>query len=648
MLQPTADGDLVGTITGLAHPFSTTRLNALLRPLGLDGIALWGHGELGGLRWDAPGERAWRVRLGPNRAELGRPGLRLRITAPPRGCTVMLENLGPDAVRVRLSAPRAVPAGLEGRPHPLAIDGGLALDAPNGALALIVSGSAPTPQADTGAGPSVALAAGARAVVAAAADLREARRRADAVSDAWQAHQRAFERHDRWLRTRLEIDDPLLATLMAHTLHAATSSEKRDDDGTFAGLAAGHGYAVPARSYFRDGYWTSQALLPFAPELVREQALLLGSGVHADGEAPSGVIHASAVGERVWASMLARDAELRRDHRQPGEWWTDHFDSPWLYALLVWDYIAWTGDRGLLQADLGDGRRVRDALRSVLHRTSVAVSSAALPEKPLNDRDWADNVFRSGSVAYDVALAYGAVKASLPALHRWEPALHAALAGWLHRAPQELLRQLWLPGAGHLAEYRRPDGSLEPHLALDSVVAVRYGMLPEPNATEHLAALCRELLTRHNRHQPYGDWGVMCAYPAYGRRNELRGKTRFPYRYHNGSDWPYLDGLLAEELLRLRHPDAGYALTRWWRVGLDHDWSAPVEYFSPPFGRGSPLQGWSSTPARAIVSGAFGIGPERTPTAPPWPDASLNGVHLQGKHLAAHASDNHLEIKRHD
>jgi hypothetical protein len=90
---------------------------------------------------------------------------------------------------------------------------------------------------------------------------------------------------------------------------------------------------------------------------------------------------------------------------------------------------------------------------------------------------------------------------------------------------------------------------------------------------------------------------VLCTFPPYRRRSDTRAKSAFPFRYHNGADWPYWDGVYAEELLRRKLPGWRYPLLRWWQTCLQQGWAGAVEYFSPPFGRGSPLQGWSSLPA---------------------------------------------------
>ena len=49
-------------------------------------------------------------------------------------------------------------------------------------------------------------------------------------------------------------------------------------------------------------------------------------------------------------------------------------------------------------------------------------------------------------------------------------------------------------------------------------------------------------------------------------------------------------------------PGWRYPLTRWWKTSLANGWAGAVEYFSPPFGRGSLLQGWSAMPAAAVMA----------------------------------------------
>ena len=53
--------------------------------------------------------------------------------------------------------------------------------------------------------------------------------------------------------------------------------------------------------------------------------------------------------------------------------------------------------------------------------------------------------------------------------------------------------------------------------------------------------------------------------------------------------------------MRRRLGGARYALTRWWEACLANGWAGAVEYFSPPFGRGSLLQAWSAMPAAVAL-----------------------------------------------
>jgi glycogen debranching enzyme len=117
-----------------------------------------------------------------------------------------------------------------------------------------------------------------------------------------------------------------------------------------------------------------------------------------------------------------------------------------------------------------------------------------------------------------------------------------------------------------------------------------------------LEAVRATLESRRNDRQPYGDWGVLCAFPPYSRRADLRGKSAFAFRYHNGGEWPWLDALYAGERLRRGLPGWRYPLTRWWEVCLANGWPAAIEHFSPAYGRGSLLQAWSCLPAAVALS----------------------------------------------
>ena len=136
---------------------------------------------------------------------------------------------------------------------------------------------------------------------------------------------------------RLPQADPVLRSMVSQGTHAALSSIRQDEKGRFAGLAAGQAYSAPARTYFRDGYWTLQPLLELAPEVVREQIRLLATGIQPDGEAPSGVILSGQAQAIAWDKFRRGDKVYAGEHLRPGDWWSDHFDSPLFFILALGD-----------------------------------------------------------------------------------------------------------------------------------------------------------------------------------------------------------------------------------------------------------------------------------------------------------------------
>lgn len=394
---------------------------------------------------------------------------------------------------------------------------------------------------------------------------------------------------------RLPEADPLLRSMVQQGTHAALSAIRQDRDGAFGGLAAGQGYSSPARTYYRDGYWTLQPLLELAPEAVREQVRLLAKGVRDDGEAPSAVILSGPAQSAAWDIFRRSTEPYATEHARSGEWWSDHFDSPLFFILAVGDYVAATGDTA-------EAERHWSKVAAIVARYQRAAGPDGLPLKPNHDRDWADNVYREGHVAYDLGLWLGAmdVVAKLGAKH--DPKLAAEAAALAKAGRAALDTSLWLEEAGHHAEFRNTDGFVEDHFAIDSLTLLRYDATSPERAERTLRTAERMLESRGNPDQPYGDWGTLCAFPPYKRAADTRSKSAFAYRYHNGSDWPYWDGVYAQERLRRGLGGARYALTRWWQACLQSGWAGAVEYYSPPYGRGSLLQGWSGLPAGVAVS----------------------------------------------
>ena len=553
------DDGLITTDGAVTIPFMAPRLQGELTADGRLDLSLWGAGRLGVLRVD--GLNGAGV-IAPNRLETSGGGLFVAQSAP---VLVLRGAMAGRFTPARRSANWAEPI----QPPRIERSDARRIAALPWGVVLIET-----------RGPDVVAAAG---VDRAEAERGLALSVPQVVAEA-QAHARRCD--------LLTTADPVLRSLVVQGAHAAFSSIRRDEHGAFAGLAAGLAYSAPARTYFRDGYWTLQLLLRLAPDAVLAQIDLLAEGVQPDGEAPSGVILSGPAQSAAWEARRRAGRRLAAAHRRPGDWWSDHFDSPLFFVLTVGDYIDATGDHGPLE-------RHWPKIAAVFERyAALAAAGGGLPAKPRHDRDWADNVYREGLVAYDLGLWIGALGVIARLGGSVDPGL-AGRAQALAQTARPLLDQLWL--GDRYADYRRADGSLEPHLTLDSLTLLRYDATPEDKAGAVLEAVRARLESRRNPDQRWGDWGMLCAFPPFARRADLRAKSAFAFRYHNGAEWPWLDGLYARERLRRGLGGWRYPLTLWWETCLAQGWAGPVEYFSPPFGRGGLLQGWSSYPAAAAL-----------------------------------------------
>jgi hypothetical protein len=452
---------------------------------------------------------------------------------------------------------------------------------------LALKGARPVGIWPSGAGGFIVEPRGADWVVAAGADEMEAA--AALALDVPEIVRQAADHVERC--DLLPAAEPVLRSLMMQGAHAALSSVRHDRHGAFGGLAAGLIYANPPRSYYRDSYWTMQLLLRLAPDVAAAQIDLLARSVQPDGVAPSAVIvggeHADAFEQRRLA-----EAAMAAIHWRPGEWWSDHFDSPLFFVLAVGEHAAATGDDAL-------AHRHWPSLAAIFRRYMALRGPQGLPVKPHNDRDWADNVARAGLVAYDLGLWIGALDALARLGEQLDPPLAEQARAEAAEARAAADAALWR--GDHYADYVRPDGWTEAHLALDGLMLLRFGAAPEGRATTVLGRCRDQLESRRNTDQPYGDFGMLCAWPPFADHAALRAKSAFPYRYHNGGEWPWLDAVYAAERLRRGLPGWRYPLTRWWEVCLEQGWAGAVEHYSTPYGRGSLLQAWSSLPAAVAL-----------------------------------------------
>jgi hypothetical protein len=341
--------------------------------------------------------------------------------------------------------------------------------------------------------------------------------------------------------------------------------------GEFKGFIAGINYQFPARTYYRDGYWTILSILPVAPELVKNEILTLSNGINKDGRCPSAV---------------------KSDFKN---WWGDHYDSPSFFVTMLYDYVRKTGDKTILDSHWSGGGTVLDAAESVIKKLSEHADARGLlvKEGRYNRRDWADNVFRRGFVTYDSAL-YARALEGLGFLNglkdnREKKDYYDKL---FLSSKAAINDTLWDEEKGYYVNYIDGD-FVEDNLSLDTVVTVLFDIAGESRARRVLEAMEKTLETRNNKEQRAGDFGVMCVYPFYKRGGDVVLKSTEPYYYHNGADWPYLSAAYAYAKLMYKM-DYLYPLTRWFDYNLEKGKYTPVEFYSPPHKDGSMLQGWSA------------------------------------------------------
>ncbi len=633
--QISNSGELSYT-TPVTLPISTPRINATITPKGIKNISIWGQGPMGNIYFSPPkaltpnsnSSDRLSYTLQPNIFNLKNANGTLSIYALRELPAFIIENKGfLKNLHLHMSPYRKKLAGLENKTMKEITTHTVLYKLPQGTMVIAKIKHNLK-----------------KLFIISAGEYREAKQTIEEVVQNPKRYIESAKSYTSWLTSRFISDDSLLNSLFIHCLHSALSSYKEDSSKKFAGLSAGPGYSLPARTYYRDSYWTAQTLLPFKPHWVREEIKILMRGIKENGEAPSGVIIPTPIGKRYWERQLSLDPSLKIRHTNPEDWWSDHFDSPLFFVLMVFDYCYWTDDYTILKEKI-QGKTVWKAVLTIINRYRSLPHYQSLLLKPNNDRDWADNVFRSGMVTYDNALYYRALVVTAKWAKRINPELSSKLWALSLKVKKNMLSLLWLKHKGYFMEYIAADSDLrETHLNLDTLIATRFGITNRAQTRQMLNQVAKILETRNNNKQPYGDWGIMCTYPPYSNKKTLWGKTSFPYRYHNGSDWPYLDGVYADLLLYYGMENWKYPLTRWWEYSLSQGWTEPVEYYSPPWGRGGLLQAWSSMPASAIISGGFGLHPERKLRIPPWGDSSLKGITFQSKPLSLHVWGGKIKI----
>lgn len=368
---------------------------------------------------------------------------------------------------------------------------------------------------------------------------------------------------------KYETDNEFLKAYYQSLLNCSLSNYK--DLGKFKGFLAGIVYQFPARTYYRDGYWTVLAALPVRPELVRNEIITLALGINKKtGKCPSAV---------------------KSNFKN---YWGDHYDSPSFFVIMIYDYIAHTGDYSVLDEKCKCGTVYQAAVKALGRLSSSADDTGLLVKGgKFNRRDWCDNVFRSGYVTYDEAL-YARALYAMGMLAKSKGLTQDAMAYHENflKVRKAINDILWDAEKGYFVNYIDGDFA-EDNLSIDTVVMVLFNLCDEERAKSVLNKMEQILESKYNHEQGAGDFGTFCVYPFYKEIEATVQKSSLPYYYHNGGDWPYLSALYAYAKL-MHKMDYMYPLTRWFEYNIEKGNFTPVEFFSPIHPDGSLLQAWSS------------------------------------------------------
>lgn len=352
--------------------------------------------------------------------------------------------------------------------------------------------------------------------------------------------------------------------------------------GDFKGFLAGIVYQSPARTYFRDGYWTILSILPNRPELVRNEIITLATGVDKDGKCPSAVKYNFK------------------------NWWGNHYDSPSFLAIMVYDYVRITGDKSIL-SEKWRKTNILDACRMVVEKLAECCDSTGLLYKggEYNRRDWCDNVFRIGYCTYDEALFQRALYALGELYKGIDDELSIEYYARAEKVKNAINNMLWEPKLGYYVNYK-DENFVEDNLSIDTVVCVLFGIADKEKSLSMLSKMEALLESKNNREQKAGDFGCLSVYPFYKDNKSVVIKSSLPYYYHNGGDWPYWSSAYAYAKL-MHGMDYEYPLTRWFTYNLEKKNFTPVEFYAPCHPDGSLLQAWSSMGAFVLsyVDGKF-------------------------------------------
>lgn len=347
--------------------------------------------------------------------------------------------------------------------------------------------------------------------------------------------------------------------------------ENYKEFGDYKAFMAGCNYLSPIRTYYRDSYFTVLSMYNGHTDKVRSQIIALAKGISADGNCPSAV-------KCDWSA-----------------WWGNHYDSPSFLAMMLYDYIKFTGDISFVQTVV-DGMTVFEKAQKALEVLSGFADETGLlyKEGKYNMRDWADEVCRYGYVTYDEIL-YARALYSIAQLYRLlgNEELHKEYENRYNFVKKAINEILWDEDLGYYINFTNEDYT-ETNLSVDTVFAVIFGIADEERSKKILIKMENTLESKNNGVPE--DYGCMSVYPFYSGIDATRLKSTQSFTYHNGGNWPYLTAMYAYAKRKFGM-EYKYLLTGWFEYNLKKGNYTPIEYFSPYCDDGSLLQAWSGDSA---------------------------------------------------
>lgn len=346
--------------------------------------------------------------------------------------------------------------------------------------------------------------------------------------------------------------------------------ENYKEIGDFKGFMAGCRYVSPARTYFRDSYFTVLCMYNGQTDKVRNEIIALSRAIGEDGDCPSAVVY---------------------DYSSH---WGNHFDSPSMYVIMIYDYVNNTKDFSVLSEQIGS-YTVLELMKKVIDRLSEYCDNTGLLVKSgeYNRRDWADEVNRYGYVTYDEILYARALYCFSRLLKLQVDGDEVVYYDRFEKVKASINKYLWMEDKGYYLNYTNDDFT-EDNLSIDTVLAVIYGIANKEQSKRMLENCERILDSRNN--PAVEPFGMFCVYPLYKNIKATVNKSATPFNYHNGADWPYWSAMLAYAY-KMYGFEYEFALKNWFFYNLEKGNYTPVEYFSPYCKDGSLLQAWSSVAA---------------------------------------------------